>query len=99
MDLKTILLDANPDVVIFAVTTLIAFLTWLLKGLIDKPMTASKETFYKYIDKRIEILTEIKTRLNFIAFFPEEADSKEFKQQIQDILLRDGRAGYLNKDV
>ncbi|MFB3386606.1 hypothetical protein [Flavobacterium sp. LAR06] len=99
MDIISIIKGANPNLVIFCGTTLIAFLTWLLKSLIENPITESKVTFQKYTDKRIEILTEIKTRLNFIAYFPGEKESEEFKNQIQEILLKDGRAGYLNKET
>jgi len=99
MDIVSIIEKANPDLVIFCATTLIALLSWLLKSLVENPITESKATFQKYIDKRIEILTEIKTRLNFIAYFPGENDSKEFKNQIQEILLKDGRTGYLSKET
>ncbi len=99
MDIISIIEKANPDLVIFCATTLIALVSWLLKSLVENPITESKVTFQKYIDKRIEILTEIKTRLNFIAYFPNEDDSKEFKNQIQEILLKDGRTGYLNRET
>lgn len=97
MDIISLIEKANPNLVIFCATTLIALISWLLKSLVENPIAESKATFHKYIDKRIEILTEIKTRLNFIAYFPEEKDSKEFKNQIQEIILKDGRTGYLNK--
>ncbi|HMI08280.1 MAG TPA: hypothetical protein VK528_12080 [Flavobacterium sp.] len=99
MDIITIIKQANPDLVIFCATTLIALLSWLLKSLIENPIADSKATFQKYTDKRIEILTELKARLNFIAYFPSEEDSKDYKNQIQEILLKDGRAGYLNKEM
>lgn len=99
MDITTILNNANPNIVIFIITTFIAFITWLIKSLIEKPIIDSKSTFNKYFEKRIEILTEIKTRLNFIAYFPDGVDSLEFKDQIQKILLKDGKAAYLSKDI
>jgi hypothetical protein len=99
MDIISTIEKANPDLVIFCATTLIALISWLLKSLIENPITESKVTFQKYTDKRIEILTEVKTRLNFIAYFPNEDESKEFKNQIQEILLKDGRTGYLNKET
>jgi hypothetical protein len=70
-----------------------------VKGLIEKPITESKNTFMKYFDKRIEILTEVKTRLNFIAYFPEGEDSLEYKNQLQNILLTEGKAAYLSKET
>lgn len=99
MDIMIIIKEANPNVVIFLLTTFVAFISWLIKSLVEKPLTESKNTFIKYFDKRIEILTEIKTRLNFIAYFPEGEDSLEYKNQLQTILLTDGKAAYLSKEV
>ena len=78
MDLIQILKDANPNIIIFLLTTLVAFISWLIKGLVEKPLTESKNTFVRYFDKRIEILTEIKTRLNFIAYFPKGEDNLNY---------------------
>lgn len=99
MDIIKIIEKANPDVVIFLLTTFVAFISWLLKSLVEKPLSESKNTFTKYFDKRIEILTEIKTRLNFIAYFPEGKDSLEYKNQLQKILLSEGKAAYLSKEI
>jgi len=99
MDIVEIIEKANPDVVIFLLTTFVAFISWLLKSLVEKPLNESKNTFTKYFDKRIEILTEIKTRLNFIAYFPEGKDSLDYKNQLQKILLSDGKAAYLSKEI
>ena len=99
MDLETILKDANPDLVIFLLTTLIAFISWLVKGLVENPITESKNTFNKFLEKRIEILTEVKSRLNFIAYFPEGEDNLNYKNQLQEIILKDGKTGYLNKET
>ncbi|MEO2071204.1 MAG: hypothetical protein ABGW99_07665 [Zunongwangia sp.] len=99
MDLIQILKDANPNIIIFLLTTLVAFISWLIKGLVEKPLTESKNTFVRYFDKRIEILTEIKTRLNFIAYFPKGEDNLNYKEQLQTILLSDGKAAYLSKEI
>lgn len=99
MDIVTIINDANPDIVIFLLTTIVAFISWLIKSLVEKPITESKNTFTKYFDKRVEILTEVKTRLNFIAYFPEGDDSLEYKNQLQTLLLTDGKAAYLSKET
>jgi hypothetical protein len=99
MDIMTIIKEANPNVVIFLLTTFVAFISWLIKSLIEKPLAESKNTFTKYVDKRIEILTEVKTRLNLIAYFPEGEDNIEFKNQLQKILLTNGKAAYLSKEV
>lgn len=99
MDIMTIIKEANPNVVIFLLTTFVAFISWLVKSLVEKPLTESKNTFTKYFDKRIEILTEVKTRLNFIAYFPEGDENLDYKNQLQAILLTDGKAAYLSKEV
>ncbi len=99
MDIETIIKEANPNIIIFLLTTIVAFISWLVKSLVEKPISDSKNTFTKYFDKRIEILTEVKTRLNFIAYFPEGEDSLEYKNQIQTLLLTDGKAAYLSKET
>jgi hypothetical protein len=99
MDIETIIKEANPNIVIFLLATIVAFISWLVKSLLEKPISDSKNTFEKYFDKRIEILTEVKTRLNFIAYFPEEEDSLEYKNQLQTLLLTDGKAAYLSKET
>lgn len=99
MDLKTILNSANPDLIIFLLTTLIAFFSWLVKSLVEKPITESKNTFNKFLEKRIEILTEVKNRLHFIAYFPLGKENLNYKNQLQEIILKDGKTGYLNKDT
>ena len=99
MDIMTIIKEANPNVVIFLLTTMVAFISWLVKSLVEKPLTESKNTFTKYFDKRIEILTEVKTRLNFIAYFPEGDENLDYKNQLQAILLTDGKAAYLSKEI
>lgn len=99
MDIMTIIKEANPNVIIFLLTTFVAFISWLVKSLVEKPITESKNTFTKYFDKRIEILTEVKTRLNFIAYFPEGDENLDYKNQLQSILLTDGKAAYLSKEI
>ncbi|MEA4820901.1 MAG: hypothetical protein VB122_01510 [Erysipelotrichales bacterium] len=99
MDIISIIKEANPDIVIFLLTILITFISWLIKSLVEKPLNESRNTFSKYFEKRIEILTEVKTRLNFIAYFPEGDDNLDYKNQLQTILLTDGKAAYLSKEV
>jgi len=99
MDIEKIITNANPDVVIFLLTTLIAFISWLIKSLVEKPIAESKNTFNKFLEKRIEILTEVKTRLNFIAYFPEGQENLDYKNQLQEIILKDGKTGYLSKET
>lgn len=99
MDIITIIKEANPNVVIFLFTTFVAFISWLAKSLVEKPLNESKNTFTKYFDKRIEILTEVKTRLNFIAYFPSGDECIDYKNQLQTILLTDGKAAYLSKEI
>lgn len=99
MDLESILTNANPNIVIFLLTTLIAFLSWIIKSLVENPINESKNTFNKFLDKRIEVLTEVKTRLNFIAYFPVGKHNLEYKDQLQTIFLKDGKTGYLSKEI
>lgn len=99
MDLKNILTNANPDLIIFLLTALIAFMSWLVKSLVEKPITESKNTFNKFLEKRIEIHTEVKSRLNFIAYFPNGEESLVYKNQLQEIILKDGKTGYLDKKI
>jgi hypothetical protein len=99
MDLESLIEKANPNVIIFLLTTLIAFISWLIKSLVENPITESKNTFNKFAERRIEILTEVKTKLNFIAYFPTEEESKDYKNQLQQIFLNDGKSGYLNKNT
>jgi len=94
---ESLLTKINPDVGIFLATSLFAFVAWIVKGLIDKPLSESKATFNLYLEKRIEILTEVKANLGFIVYFPGEEDSKEFKEPLQQLLLKNNKAGYLNK--
>lgn len=99
MDLESIIKSANSNLVIFLLTTLFAFVSWLIKSLMEKPITESKATFNKFFEKRIEILTEVKIRLNFIAYFPEGEENLNYKNQLQELILKDGKIGYLNKET
>ncbi len=87
----------DPNIAIFIATSLFGFMAWILKSLIEKPLLESKNTFNKFFEKRIEILTEIKVNLSFILYFPEAEENKEFKEHIQSLLIKDGKAAYLNK--
>ena len=100
MDVDSItnaLKSVDKDVLIFCCTTLIGFLSWLVKGLIEAPLITSKETFNRFMERRLEILVEIKTKLLFIAYFPDVDSSKEFKEDLQKIILRDGKLAYLSQ--
>lgn len=99
MDLITLYKNADANLVVFLLTSFIAFISWIVKSLIEKPLSDSKGTFSKYFERRIEILTEIKTRLNFIAYFPEGDDNLEYKNQLQNVLLNNEKAAYLSKEV
>ena len=97
MDLIKIIGAADPNVKVFFLTAIAGLVSWIVKGLLEGPIQESKSTFEKFVDRRIEILSEILTRLKFIAYFPTVKESKIYKQQIQDIILRDGKVGYINK--
>ena len=99
MDIELILNRADPNVVVFLLTILAAFISWLIKGLVEKPLSESKKTFNNLFEKRIEVLTEVKTRLNFILYFPVGKENIEYKKQLQEIFLKDGKTVYLGKDI
>ncbi len=93
--LKTV----SPEILAILLASLIGLFSWLTKGLLETPLVQARETFTRYVEKRIEILSEVKVALLFIAYFPREAESKEFKEHLQKILLRDGKIGYLDKKM
>lgn len=99
MALSDLLNDVNPNFVIFLLTTLIAFLSWMIKALVERPLVESKATFNKIFESRLSILTEVKTKLIFIAYFPTGEDGLTYKQQLQDIFLKDGTVGYLSRPI
>lgn len=98
MELDKIFTGVNPNVAIFLLTSLFAFVSWIIKGLFEKPLAESKTTFNQFFEKRVEMLTEVKARLHFIAYFPHD-EGKEYKEQLQKLLLKDGKAAYLNKNT
>lgn len=99
MDFLETLKTADSNLLVFLLTSLIAFVTWLIKGSIEKPINDSKQTFEKTYNIRIEIMTEIKNRLSLILYFKEGSDNLKFKEEIQQLLLKDGKSAYLSKEV
>lgn len=99
MDIIKSLADIDKSLLVFILTSLFAFISWLMKGIIEKPINEAKITFEKTYTTRIEILTEIKNRLSLILYFNSGEDNLEFKKQIQDLLLKDGKSAYLNKEI
>lgn len=99
MDIIETLKNVDSNLLVFLLTTLIAFITWIVKGAIEKPINDSKITFEKTYTTRIEILTEIKNRLSLILYFKDGEENKNFKEQIQNLLLKDGKSAYLSKII
>jgi len=99
MDIIKSLENIDKSLLIFILTSLLAFISWLIKGIIEKPINEAKITFEKTYTTRIEILTEIKNRLSLILYFNSGEDNLKFKEQIQDLLLKDGKSAYLSKEV
>ncbi|WP_333577534.1 hypothetical protein [Sphingobacterium sp.] len=95
-------IDVNVNLLIFLLTTLIGFISWLVKGLIESPLSFSKATFDKHFNTRVEILTEIKNRLALMLYLTNgdnNEDINKFKNEIQEILLKDGKSAYISKDI
>lgn len=99
MDLIKSLNEIDKSLLVFVITSLFAFISWLIKGIIEKPINEAKVTFEKTYATRIEILTEIKNRLSLILYFNTGEDNLEYKKQIQDLLLKDGKSAYLSKEI
>lgn len=90
------------NLLIFLLTALIGFISWLVKGIIEVPLSSAKTTFEKHFNTRIEILTEIKNRLALILYLTNgdnKDDIDKFKSDIQEILLKDGKSAYISKDI
>lgn len=99
MDFIDTIKNADSNLLVFLLTSLIAFISWIIKGSIEKPINDSKTTFEKTYSIRIEIMTEIKNRLSLILYFNEGSENKKFKEEIQELLLKDGKSAYLSKKV
>lgn len=98
MDIANIISKVSPDFLIFLLTSFFAFIAWLLKKLLEKPIEDSKKTFNQFFQLRIDILTKIKVRLCFLAYFPNKEGLK-YKEDLQKILLEDNNTAYLNKST
>lgn len=99
MDFLETLKLADSNLLVFLLTSIIAFLTWIIKGSIEKPINDSKQTFEKTFNIRVETMTEIKNRLSLILYFKEGDENLQFKEEIQQILLKDGKSAYLSKNI
>ena len=99
MDLIELLKGIDKSLLVFILTSLFAFLSWLIKGIVEKFLNEAKNTFEKTSTTRIEILTEIKNRLSLILYFNTGEENLKFKEQIQELLLKDGKSAYLNKEI
>lgn len=99
MDFIELLKLADSDLLVFLLTSLIAFITWIIKGSIEKPISSSKATFEKTFNIRIEIMTEIKNRLSLILYFKNGVENLKFKEEVQELLLKDGKSAYLSKKI
>ncbi|WP_313580081.1 hypothetical protein [Chishuiella sp.] len=99
MDITTSLKEIDKNLLIFILTSLFAFISWLIKGIIEKPINEAKITFEKTYTTRIEILTEIKNRLSLILYFNSGYYNLDYKNQIQNLLLKDGKSAYLSKEI
>src|SRR4051812_21476749 len=86
----------DSNLLAILVTSLIALATWLVKALFEKPMTNSRETFIRFMQKRIEVLSDMKVRLKILEVIPSPL-ANNYKEEIQKILLQAGQAAYLDQ--
>ena len=88
MDIIKSLESIDKSLLIFILTSLFAFISWLIKGIIEKPINEAKITFEKTYTTRIEILTEIKNRLSLIGnFLDDQAIARESLQSVLALSL------------
>lgn len=102
IDFIKIIEETNPNLLVFLLTTLIGLLAWIVKGLIDNPLKASKDTFDKFSQLRIEILSIIRNRMMHIYYLADTIDKEEvskYKNELQNFLLLEGKNGYISKDI
>lgn len=76
----------------------VAAISWIIKGLLEKPFINSRDTFFRYAEKRISILSKARARLLLISYFPNN-EGKIFKEQLQSILLNDSEAPYFSSNI
>ena len=96
MDIVTKIQESSPELTTLVFSSIIVFITWLIKTLIEKPIENSRNTFVKYFEKRDQILSELNANLHFIAYFPLNT---EFKENLQKILLDGLKSAYISKEI
>ncbi len=96
MDIVNKIQELNLDLTTLVFSSVIVFITWLIKTLIEKPIENSRNTFEKYFEKRVQILSELNANLHFIAYFPLNT---EFKENLQKILLDGLKSAYISKEI
>ena len=96
MDIVTKIQESSPELTTLVFSSIIVFITWLIKTLIEKPIENSRNTFVKYFEKRVQILSELNANLHFIAYFPLNT---EFKENLQKILLDGLKSAYISKEI
>lgn len=96
MDIVAKIQESSPELTTLLFSSIIVFITWLIKSIIEKPIENSRSTFVKYFEKRIQVLSEINANLNFIAYFP---NNTEFKENLQRILLDGMKSAYISKEI
>jgi hypothetical protein len=91
-------LKTHLDTIIYAGVALIAFISWLAKSLVEKPIKDSRITFDKLVQDRVVLLSKVKLRLKFIEQLPQEDNGREYKDEIRDILKKEDKDIYLLKE-
>lgn len=89
--------DLNNDAVVaLLLALLIAFITWLAKSFIEKPFENSRETFFRFVEARIQILSVARAHLINISLFPTQPGEKD---KLKEMLLQDRTTGFLSRKM
>lgn len=95
MDVVNSLISGDKETLSILLTFLVGFLAWICKELIEAPIKQSRDTFFRIIEKRIGILSELYNYINIIALFPQE---KSIKEELQKIILSD-KLAYIDEEI
>ena len=94
MNLDNIFSGSEVRVAIFAI--LAGLISWIAKGIVERPFTEAAKTFESFASKRIEVLSSYLVALSVLAYFPDQKQSKEIKNHLKSLLQKEGSPVYLS---